>query len=251
MRRRLPILGLFLALLLTPLVPGAILVPEYTGYVTDLAGAIPPREKAAITAIVEKVNRDTGAEIAVLTVLTTGGEDILNYTMAVAEAWKPGQKGKDNGILIVVATEDRKMYILVGYGLEGVLPDGKVGAIEDEKIIPYFKTGNYAAGILMGVMTIAEVVDPGSAQGRTELPPTTSTPAAPMPSTRLSPFDLIKMLVIAALFLYLAIRHPRLLLLLLLMGGGGGRRGRGNFGGGGFGGFSGGGFGGGGASRSW
>jgi uncharacterized protein len=250
MSRRLPVLALLLALLLTPLVPGAIQVPQYTGYVTDLAGAIPPREKAAITAIVEKVKSDTGAEIAVLTVTTTGGEEIFDYAMAVAEAWKPGQKGKDNGILIVVATEDRKSNIQVGYGLEGVINDGKAGAIMDETMIPRFQNGDLAGGILMGVMTIAEILDPGSAQGQAEPPAATATPA-PMPSTRLSPFDLVKMLVIAAVFLYLAIRHPRLLLLLLLMGGGGGRRGRGSFGGGGFGGFSGGGFGGGGASRSW
>ena len=135
-------------------------IPEPNGYVNDLAGVIDPQTSAAITNLVTELKQKTTAEIAVLTVNTTDGEDIFDYSMAVADKWKVGKKGKDNGVVMVFAIQDRKMHILVGYGLEGILNDAKVGRIEDQYIVPSFKQGNYGEGILHGVQAIAKVIAP-------------------------------------------------------------------------------------------
>ncbi len=82
----------------------------------------------------------------------------FDYALKIAETWKPGAKGKDNGVVFLVATKDRKMFIATGYGVEGVPPDGKVGAIQDEYIVPYFKQGDYARGILAGTQVMADLI---------------------------------------------------------------------------------------------
>lgn len=225
-------------------------VPSYRGYVTDLAGALSGQDRQRITALIEALDQNTGAEIAVLVVYSTGDEPIFDYAMAAAEKWKPGKAGKDNGVVFLVATQDRSLYILVGYGLEGVLPDGKVGGIEDQYIIPSFKKGDYSRGIFAGVAAMASVIDPDHADAyghgnftRVKARPQAGRGRAP------GPFQLIMGVIFFIVFIYLAIRHPGLLLLLLLSG----RSSYGSGGGfgGGFGGFGGGGFGGGGAGRSW
>jgi len=235
-----------------------IKVPEYRGYVTDLAQVINYDQEQKIEAVIRALNQNTGAEIAVLTVDTTEDEPIFDYAMAVAERWKPGDADQDNGVVFVTAVKDRKMYILVGYGLEGVLPDGKVGGIQDQYVVPFFKNNDYGSGILMGVLAIATVIDPDHAgQYQTiagSLPRTASRQSYERTGRgkSLSPSRIIFLILFVPFFIYMAIRHPRLLLLMMLFGGGG-RRG-GSFGGGfggGFGGFGGGGFGGGGAGRSW
>ncbi len=234
-------------------------VPSYKGYVTDRAGVIPPQKQRRITAIIRTLEMNTAAQIAVLTVESTGEEPILDYAMAVAEKWKPGKKGKDNGIVFLVATKDRKMHILTGYGLEGVLPDGKVGAIEDEHIIPYFRENRFADGILSGVIALARVIDPQhaevySGEAGTGPPPSKyrrTRSRGRQPSQGEEIIRLILSGLFIVFFIYLFIKHPRLAILLLLFGGfRGGGRGGGGFGGG-FGGFGGGGFGGGGAGRGF
>ena len=251
------VLALLVTLLLAPGAAATIPVPPYHGWVTDAAGIIPPDERSRIESLIQAVKDKCGAEIAVLTVTTTDGEDIFDFAMRVAEAWKPGMKGKDNGVVFVVASEDRKMHILVGYGLEGVLPDGKVGGIEDEYIVPSFKAGDYAAGIEAGVREIARVIAPDVATETGATAPGGAASGAGVSTTTYSSgraptlWEGIEIGAIVLFFLYMLIRHPRLLLLLLLSGrGGSGRRSGGGFSGG-FGGFGGGGFSGGGAGRSW
>src|SRR5262245_36228570 len=98
-------------------------IPQPQGYVTDLAGVIPPNVRQRMTRTIEALRAKTGSEIAVLTVPTTEPLDDFTYAMRVADAWKVGSKGQDTGVLIVAVTQDRKLRILTGYGVEGVLPD--------------------------------------------------------------------------------------------------------------------------------
>src|SRR5437870_11787215 len=97
----------------------------------------------------------TGAEIAVVTVPTTAPLDDFTYAMRIADAWKPGRKREDTGIVFLVAVEDHKLRIVTGYGLEGILPDGLVGEIEDREIVPAFRAGRFDEGIWRGVAELA------------------------------------------------------------------------------------------------
>lgn len=251
--------GIALAALLTVAARAApaIEVPDHRGWVNDLAGVIDAGAGRRITSVIKALNANTGAEIAVLTVDTTGGEPVFDYAMAVAEKWKPGVKGEDNGVVFLVSVRDREMYILVGYGLEGILPDGKIGAIEDEYVVPRFKDGDYGAGILAGVAALARAIDPeradvygsiaGGGAGGYRYPGVRSR--SPVSGLQQG-YRIVFSLLFVIFIIYMAIRHPRLLLLMLIMGGGRGGF-RGGMGGGFSGGFGGGGFGGGGAGRGW
>ncbi len=99
------------------------------------------------------------AQIAVLTVKTAGDYSIEEYALEVFEKWKPGQKGKDNGVLLVVAVEDRAVKIEVGYGLEGVLTDTKCGLIIRNFILPEFRQNNYSGGIESAVKMLGSYLD--------------------------------------------------------------------------------------------
>ena len=91
------------------------------------------------------------AQLAVLTINTLDGEPIEDYALEVLRQWGIGSKEQNNGALIVVAVKDRRSRIEVGYGLEGSLPDGLTGRIQDQYMIPYFKDGNYSKGIFAGL----------------------------------------------------------------------------------------------------
>src|SRR5205809_5794069 len=125
-------LGLLLALAL-PAFAAEPRIPPPEGFVTDRAGVIPPATRERLTALLEELRQKTGAEIAVVTVPTTAPLDDFTYAMRIADAWKPGRKREDTGIVFLVAVEDRKLRVLTGYGLEGILPDGLVGEIEDRE----------------------------------------------------------------------------------------------------------------------
>src|SRR5262249_56782346 len=122
------------------------------------AGVIDPTTRQQLTNMLRDLQQKTTAEIAVVTVNSTQSLSPFDYAMKIAETWKPGAKGKDNGVVFLVATKDRKMFIVTGYGVEGVLPDGKVGEIQDEYIVPYFKRGDYARGILAGAQVMADLI---------------------------------------------------------------------------------------------
>ena len=247
--------------------------PSPTGPVTDLVGILNPEVRARLAGILNRVREQTGAEIAVLVVPSTAPESIEDYSIAIFDRWKIGQAGKDNGLLFLVAVQDRRMRITTGYGLEGILPDGKIGEIRDKAVLPFFRTGRYAEGILHGVEALAAVVlgQTGSAtQGDV-------SPARSRRGTRRfeNPWTgpLLALFVILILFSMAAsaadrraslggrtFRGRRTGFLPWWFGGGlgggyggwsGGGFGGGGFGGGGFGGFGGGGSGGGGAGGSW
>ena len=220
---------------------------------TDLAGVIDAATKARIAHLVDELHDRTGAEIAVVTVETTAPLDDFTYAMRLADAWKPGRKREDTGVVFLVATRDRKVRVLVGYGLEGILPDGRVGEIINREVLPAFRAGQVADGIWRGVAEIARTVADargvtlGTAPPRPARQPPPSLPSWPV---------LLVLLLVVAVMLYQASRPSRFRRgrgsdFPFWFGGGGFGDGGFGGGGGGFGGFGGGSFGGGGAGRSW
>ena len=152
-------------------------LPQPTGPVTDLAGILDGGTRERLVQIIEEVRARTTAEIAILTVQSTAPETIEGYSLAVFDRWKIGKRGQDNGILVLVAVQDRRLWITTGYGLEGILPDGKIGQIRDREIVPSFRAGRYAEGILRGTEALAAVI---LAQGREG---TQGVQAAPRPAS--------------------------------------------------------------------
>ncbi len=134
-------------------------VPGYSGYVNDYAILITEKDKASMESVAKEVEEKTGAQIAVLTVKSMSPyTSIDEFGMAVAEKWKVGEKDKDTGIIIILAMEERKVRIEVGYGLEGIINDAKAGRIIDNTMMPYFRGGDFSAGLRRGVFKIADII---------------------------------------------------------------------------------------------
>jgi len=132
----------------------AVDVPYLTGRVVDNAEILKQTTRERIAALAKAHEEKTTDQIAVLTIATLGGESVEEYATRVFDAWKLGQKGKDNGVLVVVAPQDRKMRIEVGYGLEGALTDVAASRIIRNVITPAFKDGDFDRGIEGGVAAI-------------------------------------------------------------------------------------------------
>ncbi|HHS12576.1 MAG TPA: TPM domain-containing protein, partial [bacterium] len=162
-------------LLIVPLLWTGILsaqpdIPYLTGRVTDTARILSRETIQSLTETLKVHEERTGNQIAVLTISTLEGESIEDYAVKVFDAWKLGQEGEDNGLLILVVPDDRRMRIEVGYGLEPVLTDGKAGEIIHNVMTPRFKTGDYDDGIAEGVRAVITVLEGGtlSDMGRTK-----------------------------------------------------------------------------------
>ncbi|MEY2114234.1 MULTISPECIES: TPM domain-containing protein [Rhodanobacter] len=272
---RFPRHWLLLALLLPALLLAADAVPKLARHVTDLTGTLTAPQVDQLDAQLVALEKAKGAQLVVLMVGSTGEQDLEGYSLAVAEANKVGRKGTDDGVLLLVAKNDRRVRIEVGYGLEGAIPDAATARIIREYIAPKFRGNDYFGGISDAVGALTQLIN-GEA-----LPP----PVRGAPDDGRSGLGLEQGLMIAvfvALFLRgifgrtpALVRGPLgavlvggLLWLLVSMGagilgalvggvlmllpGGAGRSigggGWGGFGGGGWGGGSGGGFGGGGFS---
>jgi uncharacterized protein len=129
-------------------------LPAPDGYVNDYAGVIDPTTKGRLETILTNLKSVADIEIAVVTVRTTGGQDIFDYSLAVARGWGVGSKeGEQNGLLLLVAINDRKYFTQVSTRLEGDLPDGLVGQIQRARLVPQFRQGNYSQGIADTVET--------------------------------------------------------------------------------------------------
>jgi uncharacterized protein len=233
-------------------------LPPPRGFVTDDAGVVSPDVATRLTRLLEELREKTGAEIAVVTVQTTAPLDDFTYAMRLAEAWKPGRKGEDTGVVFLVAVRDRRVRVVVGYGLEGVLPDGLVGAIQDEEVVPRFRAGRIDDGIWHGVAALAERIATSRGVTLTGVPARRAAPPHPAPPSLVLWLVVLAILVSLVIMLYLqanGFRGGRRGGGVFLPGGGWGSSGGfgGGFGGGGggFDGFGGGSFGGGGAGRSW
>jgi uncharacterized protein len=257
-----------------------------TNYVNDFAGVLNAATVAQLNDLCRQVDQKTHAQIAVVTIKSTDGQDIVSYAVALYQAWGIGPKSSDRGVLILLAVQDHKYRTAVGYGLEPILPDGKVGGFGREAV-PLLRSGDYNGAVSLMTSRVASVIaqDAGvtleGAQARSAPRNEPTSGAAPEGALVGFVLLLVFVLVIAAL-----IRAGRgsgpggrgggrsgfwsgLLwgLLLSNLGGrrggyrggggwggggwGGGGFGGGGFGGGGFGGFGGGSTGGGGAGGGW
>jgi len=220
-----------------------------SGYVNDFAGVFKPEQRQDLEQFLAELERKTTSQVAVVTVPSLEGNEIRDFANRLFERWGIGQKGKDNGVLMVAAIQDRQAWIEVGYGLEPIIPDARAGRILDQYVIPYFKQGDYGAGLSGGARAVGAII---AGDAGTELDGAPA-PGRPEPGGGSQGIGCLGYIIIAVLILVF-IRHPFLFLFLLQVlgsGGGGRRRGGGGFGGGGFGGFGGGSSGGGGAGRSW
>lgn len=232
-------------------------LPKPSNYVSDFAGVLSPQTRQSLDALCAELDHKAHAQIAVVTIPSLQGDPIDEFATALEEKWKVGPKGTDRGLLLILAVKEHKWRIEVGYGLEGILPDGRVGPI-GRAMIPDLRRGNYDQAVSGAVGTIAQIV---AADAGVKLDAT--PPRAPPPARRHTGSGLFPFIILAILFF-----------LIFGLGGGLGRRGGllgffagmlfgggwrgggpggwgGGGGGGGFGGFGGGSSGGGGASGSW
>jgi len=155
----LPALGVLLALWVAAVRADSLQsVTALQARVTDLAGSLDADQRASLESRLAQLERETGSQVAVLLVKTTAPEDIAAYSIRVVEAWRLGREKFDDGVLFLVAVEDRRMRIEVGYGLEGALPDARARRIIDEIVAPHFRRGDFAGGIDAGVDAIAAAI---------------------------------------------------------------------------------------------
>jgi len=234
-------------------------LPDYTGFVNDYVDLIDRETEAQIESVANRVQRLTGAEIAVVTVdsIEPYGS-IEEYSIALSEKWKVGAEDEDNGVILLVSMQERSVRIEVGYGLEGAIPDGRAGEILDTLMLPYFREGDFGSGFLAGTIEVAgEIADEYDVDlGDLNVPVPTSGRSSRSSDDGGIPGGLIFFLILFFL------GGGRFFWPLMFLGSITGRRhyrggfgssgfGGGSFGGGSFGGFGGGSFGGGGASRGF
>jgi len=218
---------------------------QWRGPVNDFANVIPASEENQLRAILTELQQKTGDAVVVVTLPSLDGGQIDDFSTRLFERWGIGQKGKDNGVLLLGATQEgrgNRLRIEVGYGLEGVINDAAAGRILDTTVLPAWNQRQYGTAIASGAVAIAQRVATDKGIRLSGAP---QYSRSHQQQRKRNP--IVNVLFIIG-FIYMAIRHPRLLLLIMLTSGRGGGGG-GGFGGGGFGGFGGGMSGGGGASR--
>ena len=221
----------------------ALTFPALTGRVVDSAQMIDPAVREQLTQQLQALEQTSGDELVVVTVPDLQGVPIEDYGYQLGRQWGIGQKGKDNGALLIVSRDDRQLRIEVGYGLEGVLTDAQSWVIINQVILPKFKAGNFSQGISDGVAAMIQVV--GGEPLAVPAHVADANFAMDNPGFSIGLF----ILLIGVLWLCNRMGLPVGAILLAILN----SSGRGGGGGGGGGGFrgGGGGFGGGGASGSW
>jgi uncharacterized protein len=231
------------------------------GYVNDFAGVLDPATVEGLTRLCTEVDQKAKAQIAVVTIKTLEGDTAEDFANHLFQKWGVGYKGTDRGVMVLLATDDHKYYTEVGYGLEPILPDGKVGGFGRD-MVPLLRQGDYNGAVLQMASQIAEVIAQDShvsldslAQSRAAAPPGRKGQGQQVHLTAGQIIVLLIILIVVAPIL-LRLLGPWFLLSLLTGGmgrGGSGGWGGGGFGGGGggFGGFGGGSSGGGGAGGGW
>jgi uncharacterized protein len=149
----------FLGILFSPLAGSALEVPALTGRIVDLARVLPAQDADQLTAQLKAHEEKTGNQVAVLILPSLEGEPLEEYSHRVATTWKLGQKGTDNGVLLLIALKERKLRIEVGYGLEGTLTDLRSAHIIRNEIVPHFKAGDIPAGVQAGTQAILQTIE--------------------------------------------------------------------------------------------
>ncbi|TIW45560.1 MAG: YgcG family protein, partial [Mesorhizobium sp.] len=164
------LLGLFFLTLFLPLTALAAELPVLTGRVVDNADIIDAATEAALTRKLADFEAKSSDQIVVATVPSLDGEEIEPYANRLFRAWKLGQAGEDNGVLLLVANNDRKMRIEVGYGLEGTLTDLHTRLIIENDMVPAFRAGDFSGGIAKAVDDMVMVLqgNPEELEGRGE-----------------------------------------------------------------------------------
>jgi uncharacterized protein len=222
-----------------------------SNYVNDFAGVLDAATQARLNDLCRQVDQKAQAQIAVVTVKSVDGQDVVSYAVALYQKWGIGAKGKDRGVLILLSTQDRRYWTTVGYGLEPILPDGKVGGFGREGV-PLLRNGDYAGAVTLMTARVASVIAQDAGVTLDNQPPTAAPRQRPAPGGGVGAVVVIFILIFVVLSVLSAIFRGGGgggglgFLLGLLLGSGGGGFGRGGgYGGGGFGGFGGGGGGGG------
>jgi uncharacterized protein len=235
-----------------------------TGYVNDFAHVLDPKTVAQTEEICRQIDQKAHAQIAVVSIHSLDGSDIESYAVNLFKKWGIGDKASNRGVLILYAIDDRKSRIEVGYGLEPILPDGKVGSFQREAI-PFMRSGDYSQALLLLTSRVSDVIakDAGVQLSTPQLAPSPTGPQE-QPAGGISVTGIVLVIIVILVVLLTPLRT--LLFWMLFSSifgggrgggygsggwGGGGFGGGGSFGGGGFGGFGGGSSGGGGASGSW
>ncbi|OZA10445.1 MAG: hypothetical protein B7X94_06540, partial [Hydrogenophilales bacterium 17-62-8] len=136
-----------------------VAVPDLSRRVTDLTATLSAQQTAELDTQLAALEARKGSQIAVLIVPTLDGEDIAQFGIRVADKWKIGRTKIDDGVILIVAKDDRKLRIEVGYGLEGAIPDAIAKRVIAETITPFFKAGDYYGGITAGVGQLIKLID--------------------------------------------------------------------------------------------
>src|SRR5882724_1525991 len=257
-------------------------LPQPTGYVNDFAGVVDAATKARLETTLGNLDRQQQIQFSVVTVDTTGGQDIFDYSLAVARGWGIGAKDAQKpSLLLLVAIHDRKYYTQVSRHLEGDLPDGLVGQIQREQLVPAFKAGEYGRGLADTVNEYITTLAAKQGFSTDTIFPAGTRRESPQSGPGGNPLGVV--LIVAVVVIFIAVIFIAIIIAFIRGGRGGPRGGGGNWltwlligsilnsggrgssgwggggfgglgggGGGGFGGFGGGGdFGGGGAGGSW
>ena len=194
--RRIVILVCLICLITAPCL-WAAMPAKPQGWVSDFAGILSGDTKDQISGLIDEVKKSTSAEIAVVTVSSLDGMTVEDYAVRLFEKWGIGTAEEDNGVLFLIAPNERKTRIEVGYGLEPIITDGRAGDIIRETILPFFRAGDYDQGILQGSTQIAALIT------GTEFVPTVPIPR-PEPQEDFTPLPIkIFVMLFFALFLTL------------------------------------------------
>lgn len=244
-------LSVVLSLLIPVLLYSQVKFPQYQNYVNDYANVLSLSAEREMNNLALEVKQKTGAEIVVVTVQHLQGLSVQDYATRLFENWGIGQKDKDNGLLILLAMQERKIWIEVGYGLEGVINDARAGQILDEYVVPFLKEQNYDKGFHNGMLAITQLIaQDNNVQITGQAPVRQRVQHASRSRDRGG--NIFFIIIFIILVIVTRGRILTWLFLASLMGGGrGGSFGSGGSFGGGFGGFGGGMSGGGGAGRSF
>ena len=134
-------------------------VPSYKDkYVNDFANVLNVSQTEELRSLFSSVDTETSAEVVFVSLDTINGEDISQYAFTIGDSWKVGKADKDNGLVILYVRDIEKIWVSTGYGLEGILPDSKVGRLLDENYVPFRGTENFSNGIILFSNAITQVI---------------------------------------------------------------------------------------------
>jgi uncharacterized protein len=230
------------------------------GFVNDFAGVLNPATTQSLTRLCTEVDQKAKAQIAVVTIRSLEDDPAEDFANHLFQKWGVGYKGTDRGVMVLLSVGDHKYWTEVGYGLEPILPDGKVGGFGRD-MLPLLRQGNYSSALLQMVSQIAVVIAQDSHISLENLDPSRTVPATSLSGgqeVHMTGGQILLLIIVLIIVGPILLRFLGPFLLLSILTGGSGRGGSGGWGGGGFGGggggfggFGGGSSGGGGAGGSW